>query len=88
MLSELTLDKLILKEASDSPMGQPLGGGPLGGTYVGHGYSPELNQLGADLANQSKLSACSAGDCRVRVFAGAGGTSSFKLKTPSVRELP
>jgi hypothetical protein len=53
---------------SDSPMGQPLGGGPLGGTYVGHGYSPELNQPGTDLANQSKLSARAARVTAASVF--------------------
>jgi len=37
------------------PLGQPLGG-----TYVGHGYSPQLDEYGAALNRQSKLSAWAA----------------------------
>jgi hypothetical protein len=37
------------------PMGQPLGG-----TYVGNGYSPELTTLANALMRQSRLSACAA----------------------------
>ena len=36
-------------------------GTPLGGTYVGHGHSPELNELGDALRRQSKWSAAAAG---------------------------
>ena len=40
-------------------LGGPLGD-PLGGTYVGHGYSQELQQLGEALVRQSRLSAQAA----------------------------
>ncbi|MGZ4924199.1 MAG: hypothetical protein ACXV5H_09640 [Halobacteriota archaeon] len=35
-------------------------GEPLGGTYVGHGHSPALNELGEALCRQSKWSAVAA----------------------------
>jgi hypothetical protein len=44
----------------DGPFGEPLGGGPLGGTHVGQGYSPALQQLGERLRSQSKWSAAAA----------------------------
>ncbi len=34
---------------------------PFGGTYVGHGHSPALNELGEALRRQSKWSAAAAG---------------------------
>lgn len=40
-------------------------GEPLGGTFMGHGHSPKLNELGENLRNQSKWSAKAA------VFAAA-----------------
>jgi len=36
-------------------------GVPLGDTYAGQGPGAELNQLGADLVNQSKLNSLDAG---------------------------
>jgi|SRR6266581_6314251 len=42
-------------------------GTPLGATYVGHGQSPALNELGEALCAQSKWSAMAA------VFAAASG---------------
>ena len=44
---------------SDSFAGQMLGG-PLGGEYMGHGYSPGLNELAQALRKQSRLSGCGA----------------------------
>ena len=38
----------------------PLGGDPVGGTYVGHGYSPELTELANAFRRQSKLSGWAA----------------------------
>jgi hypothetical protein len=45
----------------DSSMGQPLGGNPQGGTYVGHAYSNDLVTLAKALRRQSKFSAWAAG---------------------------
>jgi len=42
-------------------------GQPLGGTYVGHGRSEELDQLGKDLVKQSRLSAWAARTTAVSV---------------------
>ena len=44
----------------DSYMGQPMGGNPLGGTYVGHAYSDDFKSLADALRRQSKLSALAA----------------------------
>lgn len=46
--------------APDSPMGQPLGGNPLGGIHVGQAYSADLIALANALRRQSKLSAWAA----------------------------
>jgi len=48
-------------------MGQPLGGNPSGGTYVGHAYSQDLIDLANALRRQSTLSAWAA------VSAGVAG---------------
>jgi hypothetical protein len=45
---------------SDSPMGEPLGGSPFGATYVGHGHSSQLDQLGQSLVNQARWSSFAA----------------------------
>ena len=45
----------------DSFMGQPLGGDPLGGTYVGQAHSSDLVALANALRRQSKFSAWAAG---------------------------
>jgi len=46
-------------------MGEPLGGSPLGGTYVGHGDSSDLIDLANALRRQSRLSGVAA------IWAGA-----------------
>jgi len=43
----------------DGVMGEPLGD-PLGGKYIGHAYSSDLELLGNNLIRQSKLSAWAA----------------------------
>lgn len=46
--------------APNSTMGQPLGGNPLGGTYVGQAQSGDLVNLAHALRRQSRLSAWAA----------------------------
>ena len=45
----------------NSFMGEPLGGNPLGGTYVGQAHSSDLVTLANALRRQSKFSAWVAG---------------------------
>jgi len=44
----------------NSPMGAPLGGGPLGGVFVGQAHSDDLIALANALKRQSKFSAWAA----------------------------
>ncbi len=46
------------------PDTQPMGGNPIGGTYIGNAYGQDLNNLADALKKQSQLSA------RAAVFAG------------------
>ncbi len=41
-------------------LGQPLGGNPIGGEYMGHAYSQDLNNLANALIAQSKTSGYAA----------------------------
>ena len=43
------------------PNQQPMGGSPMGGTYVGQAYSEDLVSLTSALKRQSKFSAWAAG---------------------------
>jgi len=45
----------------NGPMGRPLGGNPIGGTYVGQAHSSDLVALASALRRQSKFSAWAAG---------------------------
>ena len=47
-------------EKADGLMGEPLGGHPMGGQYIGHVHSKDLKELAAGLKIQSQLSACAA----------------------------
>ena len=53
-------------------MGQPLGGDPLAGTYVGHAYSQELVILATALRRQSRFSAWAAASAGLSVLAQVG----------------
>ena len=45
---------------ADSPFGVPLGGNPIGATYVGEAHSEDLVNLATALRRQSRLSAYAA----------------------------
>jgi len=57
---------------ADGRMGEPLGGHPLGGTYVGHGYSSDLIALANALRKQSRLSGYAAISAGVSAVLQAG----------------
>jgi len=48
----------------DGPFGEPLGGNPIGATYLGHAHSKDLQILAESLKKQSRQSAIAA------IFAG------------------
>lgn len=54
-----TPDSFPISVVRPDGFGRPFGE-PLGATYVGHGHSPALNELGAALRLQSKWSAWAA----------------------------
>lgn len=57
---------VVQPDSFSRPFGQPPGG-----TYVGHGHSPALNELGEALRRQSKWSAAAAAVAAASAFCQA-----------------
>jgi hypothetical protein len=70
----------IFVARANGSFGKPLGD-PLGGTYVGHAYSEDLNKLADALRRQSRLSAWAAVFAGIAAFSQTGSLIAQLLAT-------
>jgi hypothetical protein len=69
-------------------MGEPLGGGPFGGTYVGHAYSQDLIDLANALRRQSRLSGKAAILTAIAVILQTGALATQISVARTVEAMP